>query len=371
MRIGIDMGHTLSGAGSSANGYVKESDKNREAGKRLIAMLKEKGHTVVDCTVDYSSNDLADRVAKANAQPLDLFISLHLNAFQMTTSEMGVETHIYDGSWSGKEANRAIAQKVQSALVSMVSWKDRKVKESNFYVLRNTTAPAILIELGFCDSKGDMDKWNTEKIAAAIFKGATGTDYIAPAPTPTPPSTGDTMYRVVCGSYSVRENAVIQQNKLKNAGYSSFLDTFQKDGKTFFRVIAGSYKDRANADRVMNELKAKGFDPFVAVCGEEGKGSTPTPTPTPPPVVNNDNTIIKEYAESGYAVPRTTVNVRNKPSVSGNDPVAKYSKGERFNYDKVVVTNAYTWVSYVSTSGARRYIAVSNKKTGERYVDCY
>ena len=180
MIIGIDMGHTLSGAGTGARGYVEETVKNREAGNRLMAMLREKGHTVINCTVDKSSNDLYDRVRKANAQRLDLFVSLHLNAFKSTTSEMGVETHIYNGNYSGKEANRAKAQAIQSALVQDIGWIDRKVKEANYYVLRETVAPAVLVELGFCDSRADMNKWNTEKIAAALFRGITGVAYTGP-----------------------------------------------------------------------------------------------------------------------------------------------------------------------------------------------
>ena len=178
MKIGIDMGHTLSGAGSSAVGVVKESDKNREVGKRLITMLREKGHTVVDCTVDYSSNDLSDRVAKANAQSLDYFVSLHLNA-HADGSAHGVETYIYSGSYQGKEANRSFAKRVNDEIVNKIGWYNRGVKEANYYVLRNTIAPAILIELGFCTNKSDMDKWNNEVLAKALFKGITGTDYAA------------------------------------------------------------------------------------------------------------------------------------------------------------------------------------------------
>ena len=177
MIVGIDMGHTLSGAGTGANGFVSETKKNREVGNRLIAMLMEKGHTVINCTIDKSSNDVADRVRKANAQKLDIFISLHLNAFKTTENPMGVETYIYNGAYNSKEANRAKAQAIQSALVKDIGWKDRKVKEANFYVLRETVAPAVLVELGFCDSRADMNKWNTEKIAAALFRGITGTAY--------------------------------------------------------------------------------------------------------------------------------------------------------------------------------------------------
>ena len=181
MIIGLDMGHTLSGAGTGARGYVEETVKNREVGNRLMAMLREKGHTVINCTVDKSSNDLYDRTCKANAQRLDLFVSLHLNAFKPTENPMGVETYIYNGAYNGKEANRAKAQAIQSALVQDIGWIDRKVKEANYYVLRETVAPAVLVELGFCDSRVDMNKWNTEKIAAALFRGITGVAYTGSA----------------------------------------------------------------------------------------------------------------------------------------------------------------------------------------------
>lgn len=269
MRIGIDMGHTLSGAGTGAGSkYASETDKNRLAGKRLIEMLKEKGHTVINCTVDRSNNDLYDRVQLANAQTLDLFVSLHLNAYKETTNPMGVETYIYSGSYNGKEANRAIAQRVQTKLVNAIGWKDRKVKEANYYVLRETKAPAILVEMGFCDSKADMDIWNTEKIAKALFEGITNTTYTSNTSSNASSNTtvnSNVFFRVVVGSYSQKSNAIAKQNELKSkANVDSFLDAFVKDNTTFFRVIAGSYNDKINAEKQLKLLKSKGFDCFIA-----------------------------------------------------------------------------------------------------------
>ena len=170
------MGHTLSGEGTGAVGVVKETDKNREVGKRLISMLQEKGHSVVNCTVDRSSSDLAARVRKANAQDLDVFLSIHLNAFN--GKAYGVETYSYSTSGTG----RAYAQKIQNELVSRIGWTNRGCKTAGYYVLKNTKAPAVLVELGFCDNKGDMDKWHTENIAKGLFKALTGAEYVAPKP---------------------------------------------------------------------------------------------------------------------------------------------------------------------------------------------
>lgn len=51
------------------------------------------------------------------------------------------------------------------------------------------------------------------------------------------------------------------------------------------------------------------------------------------------------------------INVRNEPTAKGT-PVATYGKGDRVNYDSYVVANGYVWISYISNSGTRRYMAI-------------
>lgn len=77
---GIDKGHAIKGS-VGASGILNEVTENRKIGNRLIEMLRERGHTVVDCSNDYSNNiteQMAGIVRKANAQPLDLFLSIHV-----------------------------------------------------------------------------------------------------------------------------------------------------------------------------------------------------------------------------------------------------------------------------------------------------
>ena len=50
------------------------------------------------------------------------------------------------------------------------------------------------------------------------------------------------------------------------------------------------------------------------------------------------------------------LNVRNAPS-TGAAVAATYVKGQTFNYDSYIITNGYVWLSYVSNSGVRRYVA--------------
>lgn len=63
-----------------------------------------------------------------------------------------------------------------------------------------------------------------------------------------------------------------------------------------------------------------------------------------------------------------TLNVRNAPTTSA--PIqAKYTKGQKFNYDSYIDTNGFRWLSYISLStGARRYVAQRTASGSEVYV---
>ena len=182
MTIGIDMGHNM---GAGASRILNETTENRKIGKELIRMLKEKGHTVIDCTCENAVKQLSGIVSKANAQALDVFCSIHLNA----GGGHGTETYIWNGSWSAKESNRAIAKRVNDLVVASCGFKNRGVKEANFYVLKETVAPAILVEVCFVDSQEDANKLNCTEVAKAIFKGLTGSEYTSTT-TNTPTNSG-------------------------------------------------------------------------------------------------------------------------------------------------------------------------------------
>ena len=182
MILGIDMGHSLSGPGTGSSDILSEVDINRKVGKELIRMLQEKGHTVINCTVDYASSEseqLKGIVAKANAQRLDYFISLHLNSGGGT----GTETYVAPGAAT---TTRNKATDVNNAVVASCNFTNRGIKEGNFYVLKNTTASALLVEICFVDSQTDANKLNTYNVAKGLFKGITGEEYVA-NPSPMPP----------------------------------------------------------------------------------------------------------------------------------------------------------------------------------------
>ena len=171
MVVGINCGHTKSGAGYGAVGIIKESEHTRLVGQKLMNLLQAAGVTVVDCTIDQAGTQneyLAAAVALANRQDLDWFISIHFNA-SASHAGHGAEVFTYEG------------RQYQDALdvcanLAELGFTNRGVKAgSGLYVIRKTKAKSMLIEVCFCDNQHDIDIYNAaggaEGIARAIYKG--------------------------------------------------------------------------------------------------------------------------------------------------------------------------------------------------------
>ena len=228
MKIGIDMGHTLSGEGTGSQGCgYKEQNLTRELGKIVIEMLKKEGHTIYDCTVDKSKNNaqqLIDRVNKANKQPLDLFVSIHFNACvndeKGNGCTTGTEVLLYSTSSKAKPYAERIVKKIAN-----VGLKNRGVKTHNAYVLKHTKAPALLIETCFIDDRDDMNVYlkSPRKVAKAIVEGILDKTITDVTETP---KTG--FYRVLVGSYKDKNNAIKRQEELKSKGVETSLIYFQE-----------------------------------------------------------------------------------------------------------------------------------------------
>ena len=221
MKIGIDCGHTLSGYGTGAKGCgCREEKLTRELGEIVMELLQKEGHTVYDCTVDSSydnAQQLKDRVIKANRQALDLFVSIHFNACvndeigDGTTT--GTEVLIYSDTSKSKPYAKRIVDNI-----SKLGFKNRGVKTSNAYVLKNTSAPALLIETCFIDDKDDMDIYikSSKMVAKAIVEGILNKSIVEETKAP---KTG--YYRVLAGSYKDKENAIKRQMELINKGFQA------------------------------------------------------------------------------------------------------------------------------------------------------
>lgn len=167
IKIILNAGHTLSGGGSGAIGYIKESRETRKVVSLLAKKLEAAGHSVEVINVDNAVNQSAYLYAvanEANKEGADLLVSIHFNA----GGGSGAECF----TWKGKKTAAAVGICDE---LNKLGFKNRGVKDGSiFYLIRKTEMPAVLVEVCFVDSKTDTKLYKSigeNKVARAICDG--------------------------------------------------------------------------------------------------------------------------------------------------------------------------------------------------------
>lgn len=251
MKIGINCGHTKTGYGTGAVGYINESNETRRVGNAVMDKLKALGHTVVNCTIDKASSNnayLSRAVELANNTTLDVFVSIHFNA----GGGKGVEVYTYEGR------QYPDAVKVCENIAKL-GFKNRGVKAgSKLYVIRKTKAKSMLIEVCFVDTESDVSLYKevgVDAIAHAIVEGI----LVNEPKTPVNGSNG--LYRVQVGAFSKKANAEALCAKLKAVGHSTLIVNVNG----IYKVQVGAYGVKANADKTLKKLHDGGYtDAFIS-----------------------------------------------------------------------------------------------------------
>ena len=182
-KVVLDPGHGNQSNNQSPDGTYSEPEFALDMAERMRAILTRHGVAVTftrsgadNPTGKADTNDLQYRCDVANAiKDLDLFVSLHTNAAGSGWgSARGWEIYASSpGDTAGRNiAAKAIAKRVREAGVTV---HGEAVKHERFYVLKNTTAPAVLIEHGFHTNKEDVALLKSadyrKKLAVAQCKG--------------------------------------------------------------------------------------------------------------------------------------------------------------------------------------------------------
>ena len=161
MNIFIDQGHNPQNPNAGAEyGGVREQDVNYTVGVLLADILR----TVPGIEVRLSSKtpyeqlgtsnatSLAARVNAANAWPADYFISLHCNISVNYPQASGSEAYTYYTTGPAHD----LAVYILDGLNKKTGLPNRGViQNTSLYVLRRTTMPAVLVEMGFLSNATD------------------------------------------------------------------------------------------------------------------------------------------------------------------------------------------------------------------------
>ncbi|WP_326511615.1 N-acetylmuramoyl-L-alanine amidase [Clostridium intestinale] len=165
-KIAIDIGHNVF-PDIGADGLYQESQLTKEVGIKVIDILKSNNYTVIDTLPESASSErdsLEQRTNTANSNEVNKFISIHFNKYGSDAN--GSEVYFQVNS----DTSKVMATNILNNLVAL-GFKNRGIKNANYYVITNTKAPSVLVECAFLDNVEDMKKYDANKVAEAIAKG--------------------------------------------------------------------------------------------------------------------------------------------------------------------------------------------------------
>jgi N-acetylmuramoyl-L-alanine amidase len=215
IRIMLDPGHGGIDPGAVGEGGLREKDVVLEITRKVKDLLVIKGYDVFMTRNKDQFISLRKRARMANRRKVDLFVSIHANA-AVNHLARGTETFYYatasdplaralaalenavlrlepqgdngtirDSSQTGEKNGRLnnsihAAQAVQKKISKVTSCSDRGIKAAEFYVLKKTQMPSILVETGFLSHSGERELLANSnyrnRMARAIARGIS--DYL-------------------------------------------------------------------------------------------------------------------------------------------------------------------------------------------------
>jgi len=209
--IVIDPGHGGHDAGAVL-GTRREADDNLRLSLAVQRILQEEGQNVIMTRSADVFVPLSERSAVSNRSNANLFVSIHRNS-STNPSANGVENYVFTNAPANTVQN---AFDVLDGVVDAGVQNNRGIIRENFAVLRNTNAPAMLLEMGFITNARDNQLFdqNLDAYAMAIARGII-TALNRPQPS-------QVLYTVVRGDslssvaqrFGTTSNAIMQLNKL-------------------------------------------------------------------------------------------------------------------------------------------------------------
>ncbi len=169
LTVVLDPGHGGRDPGAVGVGGLREKDVNLAISEKVKANLEAKGINVVMARASDVEIDLDPRVALAERVNADIFVSIHANAISLSRPDVnGLETYYYS-------SGLRLAQTIHNSVLQQTDLLDRGVRRARFYVLVNTSMPAVLVETGFVTGRDDAARFRNpaarDEIANGISNG--------------------------------------------------------------------------------------------------------------------------------------------------------------------------------------------------------
>jgi N-acetylmuramoyl-L-alanine amidase len=218
-KVFLGVGHGGADSGAAANGFL-EKDLNLAIALACRDTLERHGVNVLMSRTKDETDTLTQEIAECNAYKPDLAIDIHNNA----GGGDGCEAFYFSGGGTSKELAKnvvtAIAETGQNLRNPAIKTKLNSYGSDYYGFIRETTAPAVIVECAFVDNRKDMEIIDTEaerkNIGIAVAKGILKTLNIAFIEE----KQSGKLYRVQIGAYSIKANAERQLERAKAAGFT-------------------------------------------------------------------------------------------------------------------------------------------------------
>jgi len=175
--IVVDAGHGGWDPGM-VSGKVEEKDINLSIAKKLQVFLEQGGATVIITRIDDTAlgtkktGDMHARRLIANTSNADIFVSIHQNSYN-SANVKGFQAFYFNESDNSKKLAACIQHRLKE-FVNTGNKLDSRANK-NYFVLKQTEMPAVLVECGFLTNYNERNKLTTEeyqeKIAWGIYLG--------------------------------------------------------------------------------------------------------------------------------------------------------------------------------------------------------
>ena len=157
----VDAGH-----GGGAPGAVSGSQYEKNITLAIVQQIKalfddadDKEIGVYYTRMDDSNPSLSERVSLANQLEADLFVSVHINSLKGNTQVEGVEVLYDELAPDTAFDTKDFAQICLDEEVAALGAKKRSLIDGNkIYIIRNSNAPAALVEVGFMNNPTELSR---------------------------------------------------------------------------------------------------------------------------------------------------------------------------------------------------------------------
>lgn len=166
---------------------------------------------------------LQARVGAANNWNADLYISVHHNAGANGTAAGGIVVYAHPNASAEAFEWRDLFYDTLADYTGLVGNRAKPKDTGDYYVLRKTRMPAVLLELGFMDSKSDVPIILTKAYSDSCAKAIV--DTIVKKAGLDKKAVPQYTYKVQVGAFSIKENAERLRDELHSLGYPAYITT--------------------------------------------------------------------------------------------------------------------------------------------------